>query len=304
MNLLHLHYFRALAAREHLYKTAVELYISPSALSAAITRLENELGVQLFDHVGRNICLNENGRKFQKHVINILDELDSACAELHNKNEAERVINVAASTYALWETPISEFILRNPQVAFNHHAIAWERLTDENQMSAYDFVITALGDVQSSSYDYTVLVSEDRPLLAVYKGHRLAGRKQVSMSDLAGEPLIVLPKSFSYRHYVDKLFKAAGITPNIIAETDYALRGKLINEHMGITLTTILCSKLPSLAGLCFVPLADPVPPRMQTLFWKKGRPLSNDACAFKDFMIAYYKNYRVEEVVCGAQNM
>ena len=295
MKLLHLYYFRALAKREHLYKTATELYISPSALSAAITRLENELGVQLFDRVGRNICLNENGKKFQAHVVSILDELDAACAELHKKEEQERILNVATSTHALWEAPIAEFIRRTPGVAFNHHAIDWDRLTDEKQMAEYDFIITALGDVQSSTYDYAVLVPDDKPVLAVYEGHPLANRREVALYEVRDEPFVALPKSISYRRYFDKLFEIAGITPNIIAETDYVLRQKLIKDHMGITISTILCSKSPFLAGLRFIPLAGPVPPRMQTLFWKKGKELSKDARAFKNFMIAYYKDFPMD---------
>ena len=295
MKLLHLQYFRELAKRQHLYKTATELYISPSALSAAITRLEKELGVQLFDRVGRNICLNENGKKFQAHVVSILDELDTACAELRKKDEHERLLNVATSTHALWETPIAEFIRRTPGVAFNHRAMDWERLNDEAQMADYDFIITALGDIQSDNYEYTILVPDDKPVLAVYEGHPLANRKEVSLSEVRDEPFVALPKSISYRHYFDKLFEQAGIVPNIIAETDYVLRQKLIQDHMGITISTVLCSKSPFLEGLRFVPLVEPVPPRMQTLFWRKGKELSKDAKAFKNFMIAYYKNFPMD---------
>ena len=295
MKLLHLYYFRALAKREHLYKTATELYISPSALSAAITRLENELGVQLFDRVGRNICLNENGKKFQAHVIKILDELDLACAELKKPEEQNRILNVATATHALWEAPIAEFIRRTPGVAFNHRAIEWERLTDEEYMANYDFIITELGDIKSPNYEHTIFLPGDKPLLAVYEGHPLANRKEVSLIEVKDEPFVALPKSFSYRHYFDRLFELAGITPNIIAETDYALRAKLIKDHMGITITTILCSKSPYLAGLCFIPLVEPVPPRMQTIFWRKSKELSKDARAFKNFMIAYYKDYPMD---------
>lgn len=295
MKLLHLYYFRALAKSEHLGKTASELYISSSALSTAIARLEEELGVQLFDRVGRNICLNENGRKFQAHVDNILDELDAACAELRKKESYERVLNVAAATHALWEKPISEFMRRNPRVSLNHCAIEWDRLTDEKLTSNFDFLITALGDVRASNYNYTVFVPDDKPLLAVYEGHPLADREEVAISELKDEPFILLPRTFSYRHYVDKLFETAGFSPNIIAETDYALRSILVKERMGITMTTILCSKSRYLAGLRFIPLSDPVPPRMQTIFWKKGKELSKDALAFKNFMIAYYKAYSMD---------
>ena len=216
------------------------------------------------------------------------------CSE-RRKEEQNRILNVATATHALWETPIAEFIRRTPGVAFNHRAIDWERLTDEEYMANYDFIITALGDILSSNYDYVVLVPGDKPLLAVYEGHPFANRKEISLSEVKDEPFVALPKSFSYRHYFDKLFEQAGITPNIIAETDYALRAKLIKDHMGITITTIMCSKSPFLEGLRFVPLVEPVPPRMQTLFWRKGKELSKEARAFKNFMIAYYKDYPMD---------
>ena len=73
MKLLQLYYFKALAEREHLTATAAELYISPPSLSAAISRLETDLGVPLFDRVGRNIRLNDKGRQFYDHVKLALD---------------------------------------------------------------------------------------------------------------------------------------------------------------------------------------------------------------------------------------
>ena len=61
MNLSQLYCFKILARSEHLTKAAEELNYSVPALSAIISRLENEVGVTLFDRVGRNIRLNEYG---------------------------------------------------------------------------------------------------------------------------------------------------------------------------------------------------------------------------------------------------
>lgn len=58
MNLLHLEYFREAARSEHVQKTGERLHVSPSAVSSGIRSLEQELGVNLFDRVGRNMKLN------------------------------------------------------------------------------------------------------------------------------------------------------------------------------------------------------------------------------------------------------
>ena len=58
MDLLQLKYFSELAKRQHLNKTAQEMLVTPSAISSSLARLEKEMGVKLFDRVGRNIRLN------------------------------------------------------------------------------------------------------------------------------------------------------------------------------------------------------------------------------------------------------
>ena len=95
MKLLQLYYFKALAEREHLTATAAELYISPPSLSAAISRLETDLGVPLFDRVGRNIRLNDKGRQFYDHVKLALDELDKGFDELQSTAAWNRKLSLS-----------------------------------------------------------------------------------------------------------------------------------------------------------------------------------------------------------------
>ena len=64
MDLLQLNYFRTVAHLEHMTHAADELVIAQPALSQTIARLENELGVPLFDRLGRRIRLNLFGKAF------------------------------------------------------------------------------------------------------------------------------------------------------------------------------------------------------------------------------------------------
>ncbi len=70
MNLYHLRYFVTLAHLEHYTKAAENLSITQPSLSHAISLLENELGVALFEKEGRNIVLTKYGKIFLKDVEN------------------------------------------------------------------------------------------------------------------------------------------------------------------------------------------------------------------------------------------
>ena len=73
MNLYHLRYFVTLAHLEHYTKAAENLSITQPSLSHAISLLENELGVALFEKEGRNIVLTKYGKIFLKDVEKSLE---------------------------------------------------------------------------------------------------------------------------------------------------------------------------------------------------------------------------------------
>lgn len=76
MNLSHLYYFKKLAELQHYTKASKELYITQPSLSDAISSLEKELNVPLFQKQGRNIKLTKPGEKFYHHVCSTLNELE------------------------------------------------------------------------------------------------------------------------------------------------------------------------------------------------------------------------------------
>ncbi|HEY1176897.1 MAG TPA: LysR family transcriptional regulator, partial [Phytomonospora sp.] len=82
MDLLQLRYFRAVARKEHISRAAEELRVAQPSLSRTIARLEDELGVPLFDRKGRRIVLNRYGAAFLDRVERALRELDDGRREL------------------------------------------------------------------------------------------------------------------------------------------------------------------------------------------------------------------------------
>ena len=82
MELLQLKYFTAAAEQQHITKAAERLHIAQPALTQSIKKLEEEMGVRLFDRSGRNIVLNETGRLFLQRITPILAELENLPDEM------------------------------------------------------------------------------------------------------------------------------------------------------------------------------------------------------------------------------
>ena len=95
MNLYHLRYFSTLAHIEHYTKAADILAITQPSLSYAISTLEEELGVKLFEKNGRNVPLPKYGKVFLKDVEEVLNRLDSSVNSLKLAGKGEGCIDVA-----------------------------------------------------------------------------------------------------------------------------------------------------------------------------------------------------------------
>ncbi|MEH6985940.1 LysR family transcriptional regulator, partial [Priestia megaterium] len=82
MELNQLEYFRTLAQIQHFTQAAKELHITQPALSLSIAKLEDELGVSLFERQGRKVCLNRYGEIFLKRIETALIEIEKGKQEL------------------------------------------------------------------------------------------------------------------------------------------------------------------------------------------------------------------------------
>ncbi len=77
MLLSQLNYFRVVARYQHISRAAEALMVAQPALSATISKLEKELGVPLFNRQGRNIELNEVGRRLLVHADFVFEQLEA-----------------------------------------------------------------------------------------------------------------------------------------------------------------------------------------------------------------------------------
>jgi DNA-binding transcriptional LysR family regulator len=82
MEIFELRYFLAVAGQENIHRASEKLSVSPGSLSKAITRLEDELSVSLFNREGRNIRLTDQGRLLQRKASEIVQLEEAARLEM------------------------------------------------------------------------------------------------------------------------------------------------------------------------------------------------------------------------------
>ena len=135
MNYNYLRYFSVLAELEHYTLAAARLEISQPSLSSAIHHLETELGgIKLFEKVGRNIRLTEEGRYYQEKVDAALKELNDASLALRDsKTSAPVVIRMGFVSGTLDSTVAKEIlshIRQNERIRFRLTESSAEELMD------------------------------------------------------------------------------------------------------------------------------------------------------------------------------
>lgn len=291
MELSQLRYFRELARREHLTKTAQFLSITPPSLSVSISKLEQELGTRLFERSGRSIRLNADGKLFLEHVDQALETLEIGRQKLQAGARSDlNSLQLGVTAQTLWLNGIQAFTDRYPQISVSRESVYLNQLNDHTQMAQFNFVLTALQDLPSQEWEHCILVPDDTYMLVLSKGHPWAGRTEITLEEAASEPFVLLSKNHSSRRMSDGLFDAARIRPYIIAECDYMLRAQLLHtEKRAVSITSRLGMTSALLSDLDAIPIRTTATRRTQALFWPRGRQLSFAELTFKEFLYHFY---------------
>ena len=194
MNYNYLRYFSVLAQLEHYTLAAARLGISQPSLSAAIHHLESELGgIQLFEKVGRNIRLTEEGRFYQEKVDAALQELNTASMTLRDsKISAPVVIRmgiVSGTLDGLVAKEIAQYIRSNDRIRFQLTESSAEELMDLVRQEKLDMAIVDTTN-RDRSLHFRKLGQRDF-CVALPIAHPLTELKSINPQHLSQYPQIV-----------------------------------------------------------------------------------------------------------------
>ncbi len=290
MDIQQLLYFRTLAETEHMTQSAEKLLISQSALSRSIARLEDELGVPLFERQGRAIHLNAYGVIFLRRVEKMIQEYVEA------KQEIQDLIQPHTGTISLGflhtlstniiPDMISQFRDSYPETHFRLSQGASHVMLEQLYNGQIDLCFIAPNE-KNDQVGWMKLWEEE--LFAVVpKNHRLAKKNSITLEELKYEPIIHLKKGYSLRETVEGLFLDAGITPKITFEGDEA------DTVAGLVAAELGVSVLPDLKGInkskiIQIPISRPHCFRMIGIAWLESRYMSPITKTFKKFVTDQY---------------
>ena len=197
MELLQFRYFLEAARYENLTRAADELHIAQPALSQSIMRLENELGVKLFDRRNHHVYLNDQGKLLRKRLIPLMESIDSL------KDELWESVCSSEKTISLNFFAASQFIT-NCIIAYKaEHPDVKFQVSQLETMGGCDIHI----DSRASVYGPTAMGEIQMPEGAVRQ-------------EILEEGYIRLGNGWQLRQICDNFFHQAGVRPQMIFESN------------------------------------------------------------------------------------
>ena len=255
MNYNYLRYFSVLAQVEHYTIAAARLGISQPSLSSAIHHLESELGdVQLFEKVGRNIRLTEEGRYYQEKVDAALRELNTASMTLReSKVSAPVVIRmgiVSGTLNGIVSRKITDYIRQNDRIRFRLTESSAEELMDLVRQEKLDMAMVDTTN-RDRSLHFRKLGQRDFSV-ALPLHHPLAGQEFLLPQQISHEPQVVF--NYDIENSFGQWASGASAEERIVCSVNTAQSAlDLVAAGAGICVLSDSC--IQSREDVCFVPL-------------------------------------------------
>ena len=193
MNLSQLYYFKKLAELQHYAKAAKELYITQPSLSNAISSLEQELGVSLFQKTGRNIHLTKYGSEFLVYVTSGLEQVDKGVAIMKNyagTSDGGKIDLGCIITVQTGYIPklLNDYNTHTSGVTFNVREAASAPLLNDLKSGQFDVIFCARGE-EDPDVVYIPVVTQ-QVVVAMGKNCPLISKAFITPADLEEQHLI------------------------------------------------------------------------------------------------------------------
>jgi DNA-binding transcriptional LysR family regulator len=282
-----LRYFVAVAERLHFGRAAEALNISQPPLSRAIRALEARLGVALFARTRRRVELTAEGARFLEESRRLSAQLERAVLELRSMASGEqgrlRIGFVSLAVYGVLPGLLKAYKTARPGVT-----LALREMLSPDQAVALaagelDFGLL-LPPVSGAAQLEHIVVQRERFVVALPSRHPLTRAPgKLAISELAGEPLVMVPREIAPGLYdiVTGLAARAGISLNVAQEAiQMQTVVSLVSSGLGAAIVPGSVANLGR-RGVVYREVADSHPRLDVWLAWPSGAP----GAAARDFV-------------------
>lgn len=233
-------YFQTVSEYENYHKAAEKLYLSQPSLSRAISSLEKELGVMLFEKQGRGIVLTKAGRLFQEYTDRILSECEVAKTKMNEIASGNGYIDIGyifplASHYIPHKVRKFLNIEENAKVSFNFYQNHSPAIAQKVKMGELDLGFGAFIDNDDELAFYPL--QKQKMVIITPNEHELNQYDDVAIQELMNYPIIGYDKDSGPGRYSKRLYRRLGMKPNIIVTCpdEHSIMA-LVKEGFGIAL--------------------------------------------------------------------
>jgi len=294
MTLTELKYIVAVARERHFGRAAEACFVSQPTLSVAIRKLEDELGVVLFERGGSEVGITPIGLRVVTQAQRVLEEganLREIARQGHDPLAGPLRVGVihTIGPYLLPKLVPTQ-IAATPQMPLLLQENFTTRLLELLRQGEIDCAIVAL---PLPEYGLMMHPLYDEPfLVAVPRNHAWASRKEINSSELKDETMLLLGSGHCFRDQVLEVcpelsrYSAAseGIARTFEGSSLETIR-HMVAAGIGITVLPASSLSMPGMQGdlLAYIPFKEPIPDRRVVLVWRKSFPRTSAIDALVD---------------------
>lgn len=223
MDLKQLRTFVAVAEEKSVSRAAVRMHVAQSALSRQIINLESDLGLKLFDRMGRRLVLTRDGEILIDSCRGLLAQATQLAEQAHQLRGGEvGLLKVAASPQII-EGVLATFLPKYrrlfPLVDVRlREAVGHDQLV-MLERGEIDIAIGLRAAIASKGRFADYELPPVEILAACHPSHPLARQEAIDITALAGQPLLLLDSSYAFRKVFDAICQSSGLEPIVMFES-------------------------------------------------------------------------------------
>lgn len=256
MNFHQLHIFNVVAKHRSYSKAAAELYLSQPTVSVHLQKLEQELGMELFEQLGRNIYLTDAGRmlfSYTQKIFSLAEEAERALEELQGLHKG-RIRLGASTTPGIYYLPtlLGQFKEDYPGIELILDVA--NSLEIEKRVLANHLDIAVVGRPSNEGDLISEPFRTDRLVMILSPQHPLLQQERLTLEDIARQRFILREPGSSTRQVIEDAFAKEGIHLRVAMEygsTDGIKHA--VAANLGISIISELAVRLCEQTGLVAV---------------------------------------------------
>lgn len=295
LTLRQLKVFSSVARHLNFTRAAEEMHLTQPAVSMQIKQVEENVGLPLFEHIGKQLYLTEAGREmyhYSRVVAQQLDEAESVIDALKGVQRGRLAIAVASTANYFAPRLLAAFSEQHPSVTISLDVTNREGLITQLENNDKDLVIMGR---PPAAMDLVAEVFTENPLVIIAPlAHPLVQRKQIPLADLQNATFVVREQGSGTRIAMERFFSEQGVrlaTGMEMSSNEAIKQAVQAGLGLGIVSMHTLALELETKRLAVLDVQSFPIMRHWYIVHWRSKR-LSPIAQAFKEFVLRQGADY------------